>query len=265
MNIITFDTYKAYLIEKIKENKGVYGYKAMIAKAAGCQRPYISQILSSKVHFTPEQALRLCSFWHFTERETNYFLNLVNKERAGTSELKSYYNQLLQQFRREHENLSERYERKDMPNEAQTIYYSNWLMSAVHMLVTVPEYQTVQVLSSRLNLSQQQLIKTLKQLFHIGLVEEKKGRWIPTNKNIHISKDALLSLMNHQNWKQRALIDVAAGDDQSIHYTAVYSLSRNDCEQLRNIVFEFIDKTRNIVGPSKEEEVVCFTCDLFKI
>jgi transcriptional regulator with XRE-family HTH domain len=67
------------------------GTKAQLAEAAECQSTYISQVLHGKAQLSPEQAERIARYLKLGKEETNFFMLLVHKERAGSKELKNYY------------------------------------------------------------------------------------------------------------------------------------------------------------------------------
>lgn len=264
MNILSFNSYRDVLIEKIRENKAIYGYKARLAEAALCQRPYLSQVLATRAHLTPEQALRLCTYWHLNAQETRYFMALVNRDRSGSAELRDYHDHTLKQLRAESETLSKRYSQDDLPTDEQAVYYSSWLYSALHMLISVPEYQTPSRLTGRLGVPLKSVSLGLSQLAALGLAKESQGRWTATKKVVHVSNKSLFNVLNHSNWRHRAVLDAAQCSPGSIHYTAIYSLSLKDKARLKNLLLELIDKSRAIVEPSKEEDVVCMAFDFFE-
>lgn len=46
-----------------------------------------------------------------------------------------------------------------------------------------------------------------------------------------------------------------------VHYTGVSSISRRDIEKVKDILVEAIKKAREVIEPSKEEELVIPTID----
>jgi len=53
-------------------------------------------------------------------------------------------------------------------------------------------------------------------------------------------------------------------DSESIHYTVVQSLSSADYERVKEVILDCIRKASEIAGPSPEEKLMCFVCDLFE-
>jgi len=95
----------------------------------------------------------------------------------------------------------------------------------------------------------------------MNLIEKNKGKWKTTDKNIHISKDHYMNHTNHRNWRDKNLELAIENPENSINYTATYSMSKKDFEQLKSLTFDFLEESRAIVAPSKEEELVSFSLD----
>jgi len=253
-----------YIKDNINNNETTYGYKAKLADVIGIQRSYLSLILSNKANLTLEQAERLTRFWKLNAVETECFIDMVNRDKAGTAELKTFYNNKLAALRKSTNTLSQRFNTKSITLEAQSMYYSSWLYSAVHILLTTPEYNDIQKISQRLATSIEVVTRIIKDLETIGLIKKEKNKWVLTTMAIHLGNNSAFNSINHSNWRQRGIID-SQQNNLGLHYTAVYSLSLHDMEKIKSLILELIEKTRQIVPKSKEEEVVCFTCDFFQI
>lgn len=264
MNIFECRDYKDFLRAQIKANKERRGYRSELAEAAGCQLSFLSQVLHSHVHLTPDHAAGLASFWRFDLNEQDYFLELVGFARAGSKSLKAILLKRLEMIRTRHENLAKRYQKKDPINpEHQALYYSSWHLAAVHVLLTIPTFNTVDVIAKRLGLSPVVIQEALEQLAKIGLAKKQGMRWQPTQSDIHLPNESALTSMNHSNWRSRAVLDSYRRESGSVHYTAVHSLSKSDVEKIKEMVLVFLDQTRAVVRPSKEEELACLVLDWF--
>ena len=64
------------------------------------------------------------------------------------------------------------------------------------------------------------------------------------------------------NWRMRALQKIQ--EEEGIHYTATFSVSKKDIPVLKSHLLEFIKKQREMIGNSGAEEIVTFNCDLFE-
>jgi len=266
MNIFDFNDYKDWLTNSITTNQETRGYQSKLAEAAGCQKTYLSQVLKTHVHLTPEHAMGLAIFWGFNESESDYWLELVHLGRTSFAPLKKKIQQRLDAIKRDREDLTKRFQKKTLDDQAaQAIYYSSWLYGALHMLVGLPEYRSIQSLAKRLNASNEVIIEKLDELEKLGLVLKKQNTYLPTEHDIHLSKNSTFNLMNHQNWRQRALIDAQDNKTDGVHYSAIQTLSRTDFLKVKEVILQCIDEQRKIIGPSQEEEVACFVCDWFRV
>lgn len=263
--IYKYEQYIDFLSQMIKENSEAYGYKAKIADACGCKRSYLTQVLVGKAHFTPEHAFNLCKFWRLSTLETEYFIHMVHKDRAGTKDLQNYHKKALRDIRLKTEDLSQRFTHETLKENQAAVYYSNWIYGALHVLISIREFQQVASLSSRLEIPQSQILTALKELEKLGLATHKNGQWVPSQKNLHVSKSSAMITVNHLNWRQKALQNSVSRDEGGIHYTSVYGLSHSDAIKLKDMMLAFIEQTRKVVAPSKEEEAICFLLDFFKI
>lgn len=221
--------------------------------------------MAGNAELAPEQAEGLSEFWEFSSSEKDYFLLLVLHSRAGTKSLKEYYRRKIDSARVDQENLSKRItEKVILPEASAGIFYSNWQNLAITILISIPKYRTITLIARRLDLSEDFVEKSLKQLEQLGLVVRNGQDWLQTQNNIHVSKDSFFNSLNHSHWRTRAVQDSFLNIPESVHYTSVCTLSLTDAEKIKQLVFNLIDESRKIVTPSKEEELFCLTCDWFK-
>lgn len=244
----------------------MFGYKGKLASAAGCQRAYLSQVLGSHVHFTPDHAAGLTNFWALKPDERDYFIELVNYARAATPALQKIIKEKLKYFRSKNETVSGRIKKPVIGElEFVTKYYSSWHYSAIHILLTVSAYRSVPKISERLNLSPLIVTAALRDLADGGLAELKGNMWLPKFFDLHLPASSPMISVHHQNWRTRAVINSIGKDEESLHFTGVYSLSQQDAHNLRSLLLEFVSNTRKTALASLESEVFSFCCDLFRI
>jgi len=268
MNLFSTLDYKKFLRAQIDAHKDEYGYRSKLADAAGCQKSFFSQVVNTHVHLTPEHALGLAKFWKLSERQREYFLELVNFGRAGTKDLADYLKEKLVALRRENEHLGKRYSQPTLTvsDDLATVYYSSWHFSAIHILLTIPQFRAAAKISKRLHLPETFVTEVLRKLQALDLAEKHAdGSWRATKKSIHLSKDSVFTSVNNANWRQKANESSLQKKADAVHYTGVYSLSVDDLVKLRELLFDAIDRSRQLVAPSAEEELVCMTCDLFVV
>lgn len=266
MSIFKYLDYKEYLKKTIDKKTKVYGYRAKLAEAASCQRSFLSQVLHSSPHLTLEHGIGLCRYWQFSPMERDYFLALIQLARAGNDELRDYFKSQVERMRREQADLSQRYRQEDITRgDESAIYYSSWHYAAIHMLSTIPEFQHKPAMAKRLQVPMAVVEEAAQVLQRLGLVESQGEYVLSTKKSIHLSKSSYLNNLNHSLWRQKISHGLLTPHNRDFHYTALYTLSREDMEVLQQMLVEFVDATRKLVAPSREEEMVSLCCDLIRV
>ena len=73
--------------------------------------------------------------------------------RAGSRELKSYFEEELRQLKEEHLNIKEHVgDSRNLSDKDQSIYYSSWHYLAVHVLVSLAGYHDVKAIAHALKI-----------------------------------------------------------------------------------------------------------------
>jgi uncharacterized protein (TIGR02147 family) len=265
-NIFSYHDYKDFLKAMIEQAEPKHGYISQLANAANCQRSYLSQVINSHVQLTPDHALGLARFFRLTEKETDYFLLLLDFARAGSLELRERVQSKLEKMRKESINLSKRVEAQTI-EEAQILgrYYSSWHWIAIHIISSIPEFQDVKAIAQNLSIPESLVKNTLEKLLQMGFVEKKKDKWLHKGANMHLTNDSPSVNLHHNNWRQRSLLDSAMLNEESVHYTSVFSMSEHDFALLRDMILKWIDDSRKVIGPSKPEKLACICLDFFKV
>jgi len=144
-------------------------------------------------------------------------------------------------------------------------YYSHCQWAIIHMILNIRSFQTVAAISKKMGLEETIVEKRLSDMEKVGLVSKKSKTWQVTQKSIHLSRDSIMFEVNHFNWRQRAIQDISEGNEGSIHYSSVFSLSDVDVEKLRELILKFLEESRSVITRSKDEKLFAFSCDYFEI
>ncbi|MBN8555039.1 MAG: TIGR02147 family protein [Deltaproteobacteria bacterium] len=268
MNIFEFDSYKEFLKKVIADNKDKRAFQKQLALAASCQPSYLSQALNSKVNITSDHAYGLAKFLKFTEDEMNFFLLLVNLERASQLAFKKFILEKMERERKKYFRLTNKIKEDTHPDalkEFANIYYSSWHYLAVHILCTFPLIKDERDIAEKLNLKRETVMHALTQMKSQGLVEFKSGKWSATRKNIHISDNHPMISRHHFNWRFRAANQTYPVTEDEIQYTGVYSLSKKDLKKIKTMLNEAITSARKTALESSEEELINFNIDLIRV
>lgn len=259
--------YREVIEDRIKATEEK-GYKSKLAAAAGCKGSYLSQVLSGTIHITPEHAYRMTQFWGLTPSESEFFLLLVHHDRAGSRELRRYYSEKLRVMRQDAQDIA-----KSMHAESTTIshpelsvkYFAQWYPTAIHLLLGIPGFQSIEAICKRLHLSESIVRETLELLVNLNLAETRNGLWTLLKNDIHLPKDSPLAALGHSHWRYRAMGFPQGDESLQLRITSLNSVAHADIPRLREVLFEAVEKFRKIARLSAEEELVCMNLDFFRI
>jgi uncharacterized protein (TIGR02147 family) len=265
-SLFEFDDYKKYLVYILQTKGSSRGLRSRLAVHLRCQTAYISQALNGRVHFSLEHAIRISDFLGHSEEEGTFFMLLVHLGRAGSTTLKDYYHKQIDLILKRRQIIRERIHVKNvLSTETQTIYYSSWYYAAIHILISIPRFQTKAAIAEALKLPISTVSDGIEFLVSSGLAIFCSGKYKIGASRIHLGQDSPLISKHHINWKMRAIHALDVPANQDLHYSSVISLSDNDSSKIRSILLNAIEKTEPILKESNEENAYCLALDFFQI
>jgi uncharacterized protein (TIGR02147 family) len=266
INVFEFENYRLWLNKIVYEPNAPRGIQSRLAEAAECQKSYLSLILQEKVHLSPDQLLKISLYLKMQDTETDYVLELLARDKAASQELRERINQKLKEIRRVHERLESRFETDIHSDKIDDIvYHSSWHYGAIHMLVSIPTLKTPERISKHLNLDINLVKKILGDLQQMEFIEQEKGYFNITKKNIHLPRNSPFFQMSHTGWRLQAISDVELRNPDSLHYTSLHTLSITDFNRFKELLLELISQSRKLVAPSKDEVLICLAMDFFEV
>lgn len=267
MKVFSFTDYRDLIDEFLKSRFG-RGAKVKLAEALNCQPGYISQVLGkTKIHFSPENIIKVSQFLGLTTTEEDYLMNLLQKERAGSVELKTHYESKLHKARIENLTFEKQLKKRtsELDEVSKAIYYGHWSYSAIHMLISIPGFNTREKIVKRLQISEALAGKVLRFLLEKDLIQENRGTYSVGETRIHLKKDSPFIKSHHQNFRHKAILSLENENDFDLHYSSVMTLSVRDSIKIRQLVLELITKKDEILIPSPNEELICLNLDLVRL
>ena len=264
--IFAYKNYKKYLLDFIKAQPSHgHGQRLRLAKFVQCQVGYVSQVLNGDAHFSLEQAERVNRFLKHSQDESHYFLLLVQAARAGTEELKEYFDSLIDQTIESRLLLKNRLKTGQPLTELnQAKYYSAWYYAAVHILLAVPEYRKRPAIAQRLQLDPEKVNEILDFLEESGLVMREGSEYKISTGPIHIGSDSPLISKHHLNWRMHAMRSLERASKQDLHFSSVLSLGKADFQKIRERFVKELEEIQKIVRDSPEEELYVITLDWYE-
>lgn len=252
--------YRIYMKYRLDQKRGS---RSELAEFLGCQSGYISQVLQGLSDFSLEQGMKITQFLQLSEEESHFFMLLLQLEKASTQTLKDYFKQQIIQIKKQRDEIKNRIKVKtNFKAEDYHQYYSSWEYAAVHILVSIPEFQQKEKIRKKLKLTPTRVNEVLDFLLEKGLVEIHSDKYIIGSWRIHLPKDSPYILSHHQNWRLHAVRMLSDKNPLNVNYSGVFSLSAADIEAIKEILLQAIEKSEKVIGPSKEEEMVYIGMDL---
>ena len=268
MSVYEFASYKAFVIHALEHAKGPGSTRKDLATALGCQPSHISGVLSGDGEFSPEQAEKAARFFRLGKEQGAYFVLLVQFNRAGTVQLRSIYESLLRTLREKSAPLRNKLEiHEELSDQDKARYYSSWIYQAIHVLLSVPGFQSPRAIAERLQLMPTKVDEVLLFLESAGLAEKSQATlYRQLRPVLHLDRSSVFLGRHHANWRLRALqaIDHDQGEDD-LHYSGVVSLSEDDFLQIKRILGDALKAGIDVVRDSKEENIAAICMDFFKL
>lgn len=265
LSLYNYKDYKKYLRDTISSTLNSRGLMKKWAESANCHPSYLTQALKTHVQLTQDHAVGIAESLNLSEFERDYFLLLVDHARSGTPALRKIIDKKLQEIKSKQEKVSERLRREKAQDEENlALYYSSWHYAFIHILVSIPEFQTVEKIADRIHLKKDSVMSYLRALERMGLVLNQQSLWKHSGRQLHVPEDSQLVHLHHNNWRQQAVLDSQTKAPDSVHFSGVYSISKTDFDQIKNVVLKALESINAKASESGTEEVIIFCCDLFR-
>lgn len=265
MKVFEFDDYKQFVRKKLHDsnNKG-HGQYSRIARDLNIHTSMVSQVFSGPKHLTFEQACRICKFFGFTELETDYFIALVQMERAGNEEAREKCKRDLERYKNQSGSLKDRLSKDVVLSESDNaLFYSQWFYTATKLISSIKEFQTPEAISEKLGVPLHLINKALEFLISVGLCVEIDGKIKPGPANTHLGADSPLVGRHHQNWRVKGFEKMGTLTPSELFLTMPATLTEKDSLLLRQKIVEFIEEFVKVIDHSKGEALYCLNIDWF--
>lgn len=267
MSPFDFTSYRAYLDKLCATEGKSRGFRAGLARAAGCQASYLSQALGGKAHLTEDHLAGIAAHLSLPPEETDYLLLLLRFEKAGTEKLRQHLKARIQESRKEGAAMKNKVRAKEakLSEKDLGLYASSWIPGAVHLLTSDPAHGTVDAITRRLSLPAAKVTETLHFLERIGLVQRSKQGWSYLAGSLHIPKASPWHSALQASRRELADRSVALGREGSLHFSSVFTLSASDLAELRRIAERMIEDSHKLIGGSGTDSLAAICVDVFEV
>lgn len=263
--VFEYKHYRDYLKVKLSTTGASRGIRTKLAEKTRTHPAFISKVLSGANDLSPEHIPPTNELLGHTSEEAHFFTLLVLQARAGTQELKKYYQTQIQEILLKRNEFLERVKIEGKVAVAdQSIYYSKWYYLAIHILVNIPKYQTREAIAERLKLSLNTVSKATEALIKMGLIESKNGKFIIGKKRIHLDKHSPFIGQLHGNARAHALSKIAEGEDYDLHFSIGFTMSKKLYDEYRSRLLDLVTEFEKKFIEDEPDDFFCLNIDLFK-
>lgn len=266
-SILTYKDFRKFIRHAFTtRSKNGFGESTKLAQALGVNNTLVSQILKGDKCFTLEQAVSAAEHLNLNELESEYFILLVQLDRAGTKQFRNFIEKQIERLRLKSQELVNRIQHDtEISEEKRATYYSDWIYSAVRLSTALPDLKTTEAIAQRYNLPHTKIKEVVDFLLSADLLKLEKGQLSLGIQSTHLKAQSPWIKSHHANWRQKALQDISSGNPQSLHYSAPLTISKKDAEKIREILVKTINSVDEVLGPSESEELYAFNIDWFHI
>lgn len=262
--VFDFDSYKDYLNFLVGPRDKRAGLRSTMAKTLNCQPTYVSQVLYGHAHLSLEQGDTLSDYFGHSRDEKHFFLLLIQKERAGTKRLESFFDEEMQALKNRRLVLTERLGTKGSLNPVQqATYYSSWQYAAIHIALTIPDLRQVANLSKFFNIPRKRVVTVLDFLCSSGLAIQKGSEYHAGKVQVRVGNSSPEIIKHHTHWRMQAIDSLERETLKELHYSGIVSLSKKDVLKIKDQTLQFIQDAIKVIRDSKEEELYCLNIDFF--
>lgn len=266
--IFGFVLYKDYINQYFESlPKGGRGQYKKLAESLAVSTVVISQTLKGERDLSSENAFKVSKFLKLNLFETQYFLKMVDYQKAGNFELKSFLLQELKQMQKESKKVKSRYEKThELNDEDKFQFYSDRFYSSIRMASSLPDLNSVKDFADYFHLSIDKAEEIVEFLLKTKLCVQKNDKITRGTQHTFLPASSPYIKNHHKNWRLFGIqkIDQLETEDE-LMYTAPMSLSREAYQQLRVNLLKTIEETVKIIAPSEDEMIACLNIDLLKI
>lgn len=268
INLFEFTDYKAFLRAKLEGMpKRGWGEMQKISTALAMHSTRVSQVIGGDVHFTLEQASKLCDYLDLSALESEYFLVLTNEARAGTPDLRARFKQQAQRIRERANELEHRVPReKVLTEEQKSLFYSSWAYSGLRLATSLPGPHNIDSLAERFGLPKEKVGAIMEFLLKAGLCVEGKEGFVVGPQSTHLNKTSPLVLRHHANWRLKALARHENLGEGEMAYTCPVSLTKEDQLVVREMLFRLIERfLKRAAASDPPDTLACLNIDWFRV
>lgn len=267
MSIFEYTSYKQFVTEKIrsmpKKGRGQY---LKIANYLQVHTTMVSHVFKGDANIGVEQGLKLCQYFGLSDLETDFFMNLLHRERAGDVQSQAYYDKKLEELKLKATDIKQRLgPQNELDDQQKATFYSHWYYSGIRLLTALDGFDQPEAIANHLNLPLSRVREVIDFLLQTGLCREEKGHLKVGTTSTYIDVSSPLVSRHHFNWRHKVAPKIDAVSNEELVFTNPITISKQDFLRVREELIQMIEKFKAIADPSEPELLGCLNIDWVKI
>jgi uncharacterized protein (TIGR02147 family) len=237
--IFDYTDFRKYLKDVFNENKEknpTFSHRHVAQKLGLSTSNFLWLVMQGKRNLNPSLCIKLSELFKLTQKESDYFENMVNFAQAKTHREKDrHFARMV--ILRKNSNIGRIEERH-------YTYLSNWYNSVVRELITRKDFKkNYFALAKRVrpHITESQARKSVDLLLELGLIKEKSGRFVQSTPIISTGPEvsSLAATNFHQTMGHLAIesLDSLGKDERNITACLV-GLSRESYKKAVDAIAE---------------------------
>ena len=238
------------------------GEISRIAESLNVHVTLVSQILRGDKDFTVEQAHSIAEYFGIYDLETDYFMNLVQANRAGTKPLRDFFKRQQTELKEKLLHLKNRINvDRLLTTEESAKFYSSWIYSAIRVYCSIGSSKSKAEIGDHFQLKSKELNEAVDFLLSAGLLKINDQGYVVGPQRTHAAFGTPFLKSHLQNWRVKALESAHALSQEELMYSSCLSISKNDFAKLRERLAETVKEVNETVKYTEPEEMVVFILD----
>ncbi len=259
--------YRTFIRDYSIQNKdGKRGFYNRMAKFLGTAPSLVTQVMKEQRDFTLDMTVQLIQFFGLSEPEGEHFVLLVQHAKAGTGEVKKYFEKKIAASKKKASDLSHRTgAQKVLTTPQRAIFYSDWYYSAIRLLTSLNSIHSPQDIARALELPIELVHNVLDFLLKNDLVIQSPSGLELGPLRTHIPQDSEFVARHHKNWRSHLLDRSHVRSQNEFIFTGPTTLSQDDAKTVAEKLRAFITELAKLHDQSKPEVFYCLNIDWLKV
>ncbi len=177
MDLYSFSNYKEFTLKWIKSQpKKGYGQLRKLAQHLDINAVIVTQVFNGPRNLSVEQAFDATSFFGLNELESDYYLLLVQHERAGNYRLQDNFAKKIKELKTKATKIKSRLpkNKQELSFETKALFYSDWFYSGIRLITAIDGFNSPEAIANYFYLPVRKVREVLDFLTENNLCIEKK-------------------------------------------------------------------------------------------